>query len=100
MDRFRRTKKGIVDAASEQQLEDALSGFIGALDPDEVALLSAELGRPVTAEAGDIPLIAYKLTRRELAYGSDAPEKELLSDAVHVYIVASNRLMQLRRGGA
>lgn len=96
MHRFKTAVQNIATASVPEAVEAAVSHFVASLTPSERASIEDTLGDVLSHEAARIPGVAYDLTRAELKTATDDELRSLVAETAQVFIIASNRLSQLR----
>ena len=91
----RSTCRAIQTASTEQQVISVVREYLSSLSPAEVALMPAGLSALATSRAEEVVQSALQLVHHEMLVALDAPEAELIKDAVLVFSTAATRLATL-----
>lgn len=95
MKNSRSTCLAIQSASTEKQVLSSVRDYLSSLSPAEVALMPAGLAALGTSRAEEVVQSALQLVHHEMLVPLDAPEAELIKDAVMVFSTAATRLAAL-----
>jgi glucokinase len=85
----------IQSAATEEQVVSAVREYLDTLSAEQVALMPAGLTVLARSHAEDVVHTALQLVHHEILSAFDAPEAELIREAVSVFSTAATRLATL-----
>lgn len=92
MKNSRSTCQAIQSASTENEVLSFVRDYLSSLSPAEVALLPAGLAVLGVGRAEEVVETALQLVHHEMLVVLDAPEAELIKDAVMVFSTAATRL--------
>jgi hypothetical protein len=85
----------IQSASTEEQVLSSVRDYLSSLSAAEVALMPAGLAALGTSRAEEVVQSALQLVHHEMMVALDAPEADLIKDAVLVFSTAATRLATL-----
>ena len=97
MPRFEATRKNLLSAGSDREIERVLFEAIGQVDPDELRLLPPECLAVVASRRADMHDAAVTLLQYDLKHHGEEAVGVLLQQLAQVYAAASVRLSQIEQ---
>jgi hypothetical protein len=88
----RSTCLAIQSASTEKEVLSSVRDYLSSLSPAEIALMPAGLAALGTSRAEEVVQSALQLVHHEMLVALDAPEADLIKDAVLVFSTAATRL--------
>ena len=95
MKNSRSTCLAIENALTQDEVVVSVREYLASLNPAEIALMPPGLAVFATGRAEEVVHSALQLVHHEMAVALDAPEAELIKEAVLVFSTAATRLATL-----